>query len=186
MAGEEIAEQRQRLGLRRRAGRALIGGVGGGLAALDQVVAAGRLCVVGRSAELGERQPRSGDLGVGGNDRAEPGAGVLVIAGGDCGRRVLAQLLDGLALQLRADLRRLFAQRVGQPHDVAGEVVAGVGLDLGGGERDAGGEQQGERQEAANDLEHVSTLVGGFGPRRSRRTVKGTGDGVLTGQPMLA
>ena len=125
-------------------------------------------------------------FGVGGDDRAEPGAGVLVIAGRDGGRRVLAQLLDALALQLRADLRRLLAQRVGQPHDVARQVVARVGLDLGGGERDAGGEQQGEREEAAKDLEHVSTLVGGLGPRRSRRTVKETGDGVLTGQPMLA
>jgi hypothetical protein len=72
-------------------------------------------------------------------------------------------LLDALALQLRPDLRRFLTQRVGQPHDVARQVVARVGLDLGGGERHPGGQKQGEREEGAKDLEHVSTLVGGLG-----------------------
>ena len=63
----------------------------------------------GLRAELGERQPRSRILRGGGDDRAQPGAGVLVIAACDCGRRVLAQLLDALALQLRPNLSRLLA-----------------------------------------------------------------------------
>ncbi len=161
VAGEQVAEQRQSFGLLRRGGRALIGGVGGGLAALDEVEAAVGLGVVGLRAQLGERQPRGGVLRIGDDGCAEQRARALVVAGDHGGARLLAQRIVALALHLRADLRGLLAQRIGEPNDVAGEIVAHIGLDCrrgdGGG---AGDKDENERDEIAGGLEHVSTLVG--------------------------
>src|SRR6185437_5370343 len=54
----QIAERRQRFGLRWRALGVLIGGVGGGRGVGEEFVAAFRLGVVGGLAEPCERQPR--------------------------------------------------------------------------------------------------------------------------------
>ena len=134
---EEIAEQGERLGLGGGGARAAVGGVGGGLAARDHIVTPVRLRIVRLRAELGEREPCAGVLRIGGDRRAEQRAGVLESLVGDRRRRILAQLIRGLALDLRPDLRGLFAQRFREPDDVAREILAGIGLDVRGPSRPA-------------------------------------------------
>ena len=134
---EEIAEQGERLGLGGGGARAAVGGVGGGLAARDHIVTPVRLRIVRLRAELGEREPCAGVLRIGGDRRAEKRAGVLESLVGDRRRRILAQLIRGLALDLRPDLRGLFAQRFREPDDVAREILAGIRLDVGGVSRPA-------------------------------------------------
>src|SRR5277367_5193120 len=161
---EEIAEQGERLGLGGGGARAAVGGIGGGLAARDHVVTSVRLRVVRLRAELGEREPCAGILRIGGDRCAEKRAGVLESLVGDSRRRILAQLIRGLALDLRPDLRGLFAQRFREPDDVAREILAGIGLDVRGPNLSAEGNQH-EGEEAAKRNLHGSI------PRRSGAAV---------------
>ncbi|THD47754.1 MAG: peptidoglycan-binding protein [Bradyrhizobium sp.] len=185
---EEIAKQRQRLGLLRRGGRVLKGGVSGGLAMLDEIVAAVRLRFVRLRAKPGEREPACRVFGIGDNGRAEQCVGGLVVARGYRRAGFLAQRLGALALDLGADLRGLFAQRLVQPHDIAREIVANIGFNRGGRDRRAGRDEESKRKQMTCGPEHVSTFVAGNGRRRTREmeTVKTSGDGVFTGRPMLA
>ena len=155
---EEIAEQGERLGLGGGGARAAVGGVGGGLAARDHIVTPVRLRIVRLRAELGEREPCAGVLRIGGDRRAEKRAGVLESLVGDRRRRILAQLIRGLALDLRPDLRGLFAQRFREPDDVAREILAGIRLDVRGPGRSAEGDEH-EGEKAAKRNRHGPTPV---------------------------
>ena len=155
---EEIAEQGERLGLGGGGARAAVGGVGGGLSARDHIVTPVRLRIVRLRAELGEREPCACVLRIGGDRRAEKRAGVLKSLVGDRRRRILAQLIRGLALDLRPDLRGLFAQRFREPDDVAREILAGIRLDVRGPGRSAEGDEH-EGEKAAKRNRHGPTPV---------------------------
>ena len=164
---EEIAEQGERLGLGGGGARAAVGGIGGGLAARDHVVTPVRLRIVRLRAELGEREPCAGILRIGGDRRPEKRAGVLEFLVGDRRRRILAQLIRGLALDLRPDLRGLFAQRFREPDDVAREILACIGLDVRGPSRSAEDDEH-EGEKAAKRNLHVQPPFGRRAPPRCR------------------
>ena len=155
---EEIAEQGERFGLGGGGARAAEGGVGGGLAARDHIVTPVRLRILRLRAELGEREPCAGILRIGGDRRAEKRAGVLESLVADRRRRILAQLVRGLALDLRPDLRGLFAQRFREPDDVAREILAGIGLDVRGPSRSAEDDEH-DGEKAAKRNRHGPTPV---------------------------
>ena len=67
MARQEIGEHGERRGLRVGRRRALIGGIGGGRPAGDEVVAVVRLRIVGLDRDAGISEPVGGILGSGGD-----------------------------------------------------------------------------------------------------------------------
>ncbi len=161
---EKIAENRQRVGLRGGRRRPLIGGVGRGRAAGHEIVAAIQLGVVGLDRQIRQGEPVGGVLGRGGDGRARQLLRGVEFGRSDGGSGVPAQFIGRPALDLRADRRRLVAQRLGQPHDVARHVLARVGLDL-GADRRAGCHEQDEEGDGAQRMEHGSTPA-----RRERRS----------------
>ena len=136
-----------------RAAGALIGGIGRRGRALHQLPAPVRLRVVGGGAESREGDPVDVILRRGGDGGAEPGLGALVVARADGGFGVAAQLLRAASLQPGADGRALLAQGFGEPHRVAGEILALIGLAVGGragGRRRAQG--RGENEKGGEEL----------------------------------
>ena len=153
MPHKEIGEQGERARLIGRAAGALIGGIGRRGRALHQLPAPVRLRVVGGGAESREGDPVDVILRRGGDGGAKPGLGALVVARADGGFGVAAQLLRAASLQPGADGRALLAQGFGEPHRVAGEILALIGLAVGGragGRRRAQG--RGENEKGGEEL----------------------------------
>ncbi len=170
VARQQRAEGCERLRLRLRGRRALVGGVSRGRAIGDEVVAVVGLRVVGADRDVGERKPVGGILG----RRRDRGCCQFLrgveLAGGRGGRSGLAKDVGRLAGDRRADLRRGDAKRFGEPHRVARHVLALIGPGLG---REGGGrrQQQKEKRERAKRLTHR-----GLSPSFPRRIKRGGSD----------
>src|SRR6185437_2297889 len=117
--------------------------------------AAFRLGVVGGLAEPCERQPRRRVLRRGGNGSGDVLRGGLIIGGGGSGGGRLQQLIAAAVLQRRPDADSLFAQGLGEAHDVAGDVLARERLRCAGEGPKRGGDKQ-QRQRQAKHFRHVS------------------------------
>ena len=130
VAREQIGEHGERRGLRVRRGRALIGGVGRGRAAGDEIVSVIRLRVVGRSRDASVAKPVGGVLGRGGDRCARELLGGVEVAARNSLGGVRQQLLRRLAFDLPANRRSSDAQRLREPHGVARHILARERLDL--------------------------------------------------------
>ncbi len=130
VAGEKIAERRERRGLRLLCRRMLVGGVGGGRASADELVATVRLGVVGLDRNVRVREPvgrvlrRGGDRGGGEFLRGAE------LAGDRRGRGGLAEVFRRLVLGQRPDRGRVRPQGLGQTHGVARHVLASERLSV--------------------------------------------------------
>ncbi len=154
VAREQVAERRERLGLRIRARRALVGGVGGGRALGHEVPAIVGLGVVGLDRDPGVGDPVRGVLRRGGHRGGGESRGDIVLAGDPGGGRCLAQVVRGLASGLRADPGRLDLQRLGETHRVARHVLVDVGLDVRG---DSRAREKKSNEDGAKSLEQGET-----------------------------